>query len=114
MEVFNFEFLKEQFDGDMVCVRDILDIFLDSSDSTVFCLCRALRDKDECGLATSSHKLKGSSGMIGGEVLSAICLDVDMLCKDKNYPEAFRQAVGIENCYYELKGAIQSVLDNLA
>ena len=113
MEVFNFDFLKEQFDGDMVCIRDILNIFLDSSDSTVFSLSRALRGKDEYGLATSSHKLKGSSGMIGGEVLAAMCLEVDILCKDKEYPEAFRKASGIEHCYYELKDVIQSVLDDL-
>ena len=113
MEIFNFDFLTEQFDGDMVCIRDILDIFLDSSDSTVFNLSRALRGKDEDGLASASHKLKGASGMIGGEVLASMCLDVDMLCKDKEYPEAFRKAVGIENCYYELKEAIQSVLDDL-
>jgi HPt (histidine-containing phosphotransfer) domain-containing protein len=113
MEIFNFEFLKEQFDDDMVCIRDILDIFLESSDSTVFSLSRALTSKDEYGLANYSHKLKGSSGMIGGEALAAMCLDVDMLCKEKKCPEAFKKAVGIENCYYELKDVIQSVLDDL-
>jgi HPt (histidine-containing phosphotransfer) domain-containing protein len=106
MQVSNLDFLSEQFDGDEECISEILNIFIESSDETICVLNSSIENRNKDNLLSASHKLKGSTGTIGGELLSAQCFVVDKLCKDQDFDKAFEEASVISKLYDELKDAI--------
>jgi HPt (histidine-containing phosphotransfer) domain-containing protein len=108
MQVLNWDFLSEQFDGDEECIVEILNIFIESSDETICVLKSSIENRDKDNLLALSHKLKGSAGTIGGELLSAQCFVVDKLCKDQDFDKAFEEASVISKLYDDMKAAISN------
>lgn len=103
MDVLNLDFLSEQFDGDEECIAEILTIFIKSSDETISNLNYSIENRDEDKLLAAAHKLKGSAGTVGGEILAEQCYLVNKLCKENDFDKAFETASGIPKLYDELK-----------
>ncbi len=77
MESVNVEHIREATMGDDEFLAELIDLFLDDTPGQLEALRKAVRAGDAESAASAAHRLKGSSGNLGAESLSALCLHVE-------------------------------------
>ena len=77
MESVNLEHIREVTMGDDEFLAELIDLFLNDTPTQLQALRNAVGTGDAEGVAAAAHRLKGSSGNMGAESLSALCLHVE-------------------------------------
>ena len=77
MESVNLEHIREATMGDDEFLAELIDLFLNDTPAQLEALRNAVGTGDAEGVASAAHRLKGSSGNMGAESLSALCLHVE-------------------------------------
>lgn len=66
------EFLSGMTGGDMVFIKELLDIFLNSSKSNIEKMEKAMNEKDDGTWYSAAHSFKGASATIGSFALARV------------------------------------------
>ncbi len=103
------EMLREYTQGSPELITDLIDSFEPESSVLVADIKKALEDKDEALLKSSSHSLSGISGSIGALRLRAVCSDTENSFKSGNTEQAFMIAEIIFPVYEELIAILKTM-----
>jgi len=79
MEVLDREFLRGNVYGDQELLREIVDLFFESSGEIVESIRDAVRSADHTLLNRSAHKLKGALANVGAQAAAAAALELERL-----------------------------------
>jgi len=96
------EMLREYAQGSPEIITDILDSFEPESSVLISDVNKAINEKDESLLKSSTHSLSGISGSIGAQKLKTICTDTENSLKSGNTEQAFVLAQMIFPVHEEL------------
>ena len=89
--------LKElQVEGEPDILEKIVSAYLNSSEPLVASLSEAVENKDFKVVHDSAHSLKSASANVGATVLSEVCKELEINCKNKTYDTAMDLVSTIE------------------
>lgn len=77
MEIVNREHIDEATMGDKEFARELAGVFVDDTRNQLANLHDALRLGDRPRVGALAHRIKGSSGNMGAEYLSAACAELE-------------------------------------
>lgn len=104
--IFDRDTLLERVQGDEALVKELLEMFLEDVSARLITLKQAQESGDMKTITLEAHTIKGSSGNISANDMSAAALQIEMAGKEENRQvipsliqkleadfEAFRQAL---------------------
>ena len=74
----NLEQIRAASMGDDEFMEELIDIYLDDMPRQIQALRDAVENQDAAAAAATAHRLKGASGNVGADSLSALCRDIEM------------------------------------
>lgn len=95
-----------QIEGEPDIIEEITDAYLRSSELMVTNLPQAVIDNDFEVVQNSAHSLKSSSANVGALMLSEICKELEMNCKETKYDNAADLVPTIETEFVRVKDAL--------
>jgi PAS domain S-box-containing protein len=78
-EIFDSEKLKEDFEGEMDTIRELIRLFLDTARKNLADLSRAIAEYSPAKVKIIAHTLKGSALNIGAVILAGACERLEKL-----------------------------------
>jgi len=99
--------LKElQIEGQPDIIKKIIDAYLRSSEPLVANLRKAVIKDDFEVVHDSAHSLKSSSANVGAVILSEVCKELEMNCKETKYNNAADLVSTIEIEFVRVKDTL--------
>jgi HPt (histidine-containing phosphotransfer) domain-containing protein len=87
METVNLEHIKETTLGDDEFMAELIDIYLGDAAPQIELLRAAVAQADIATASSVAHRLKGSSGNVGAESLSALCGQIERASRQSRVHE---------------------------
>jgi HPt (histidine-containing phosphotransfer) domain-containing protein len=91
-------------------VKELIDSFIADSPALIASMKTSVTNNDGEELRKLAHKLKGSSGALGATLLSAACLRVEELGREKNMDKAADPVAGLEREFARAAKALKAQL----
>jgi len=101
--IFDYEVMNSMLMGDKEMMSTISDTFLEDMALQIEQLKSILDTDDTIQVAAISHKIKGASGNVGGKVLSASALEMEMAGKADDMETVRQVFEKLENDFTALK-----------
>jgi two-component system sensor histidine kinase/response regulator len=83
--LFERDVLIKQFDGNMECIKDIIESYLKDVHQRMAIIKKALKDGDMNTIWRQAHTIKGASGNIGARILWDLALRLEKAGKSGDY-----------------------------
>jgi HPt (histidine-containing phosphotransfer) domain-containing protein len=85
--------------GDEEFMGELIDIYLEDMPRQLQALRAAVQNHDAAAAAATAHRLKGASGNMGADSLSALCNDVEVSSRDNKLDQLpnLMEAIGTES-----------------
>jgi HPt (histidine-containing phosphotransfer) domain-containing protein len=85
--------------GDEKFMGELIDIFLEDMPRQLEALRAAVQSNDAAAAAATAHRLKGASGNMGADSLSALCHNVEISSRDSKPDQLpnLLEAIGTES-----------------
>jgi PAS domain S-box-containing protein len=87
-KIFREEKLREDFDGDMDTIHELINIFVTTAEKNFTELSAAVSEKNSDQVKSIAHTIKGSALNVGAISLPEACLRLEQLCTDGNLSNA--------------------------
>ena len=100
MEVIDKRFLLENIDGDQELLREIVDLFFDSSGAILNELREAVRSADHDALRQAAHRLKGALANLGATAATAAAAELETLGRNG-------MLTGLEEAWFALNQELE-------
>jgi HPt (histidine-containing phosphotransfer) domain-containing protein len=99
MEPINLHRFREASMGDEEFMGELIDIYLEDMPRQLQALRAAVQNHDAAAAAATAHRLKGASGNMGADSLSALCNDVEVSSRDNKLDQLpnLMEAIGTES-----------------
>jgi histidine phosphotransfer protein HptB len=99
MEPINLRRFREVSMGDEEFMGELIDIYLEDMPLQLEALRVAVQSQDAAAAAATAHRLKGASGNMGADSLSALCHDLEISSRDNKLDQLpnLLEAIGTES-----------------
>jgi CheY-like chemotaxis protein/HPt (histidine-containing phosphotransfer) domain-containing protein len=108
LRVFNSELLLRRMMGDEALARDVVSVFLGDLPGLLASLQERIGQKDLASIWKQAHRLKGSAGNVGGEMLQKAALEMEAAGKAGDIAAVDGCAVEVKLQAHRLQVALQS------
>ncbi len=102
-ERFDLEKLRRVCQGDARKLREMLDLFVSSSEGLLTALTDALSGRDGAQAARQAHQLKGAAAYLGAAELTALAAEVENLAKAEDWEACASTADDLEAAFIALR-----------
>ena len=92
-----------------VDLQRLLDLFINTSDSTLDKIREHLQKKDRITVAGLAHELKASSASVGSKKMAKLCLCLEQAAGQEDWFEAEETFHALSELFVELKSFVFSV-----
>lgn len=99
MEPINLHRFREASMGDEEFMDELIDIYLEDMPRQLEALRAAVQSNDAAAAAATAHRLKGASGNMGADSLSALCHNVEISSRESKPDQLpnLLEAIGTES-----------------
>jgi HPt (histidine-containing phosphotransfer) domain-containing protein len=105
-EIFDKDRIMEQIDNDTELLVEIIDLFIASYPKLVISIKNAINQNDSKSLQRSAHALKGSIGNFASDIVYNIALDLEIMGRDNDMPNAKETCIKLEREIEKLRLAL--------
>jgi HPt (histidine-containing phosphotransfer) domain-containing protein len=106
METVNVVHIKETTLGDDEFLAELIDIYLDDVPPQLELLRAAVARADAAAASSVAHRLKGSSGNVGAESLSALCNQIERAGRQSRVDKVSRMMPQIEEEFGRVRACL--------
>lgn len=99
-------------DDDGTALKEVLILFLRTSESAVTHLLAQLAARDFASAAQIAHQLKSTAATVGADQLSAIFIELESACLSAQAPLVEACQMKLTPCYLNSKQALQHILES--
>jgi signal transduction histidine kinase/CheY-like chemotaxis protein len=99
--------LSQLFGDDLAVKQEMLQLFVDSTQSLVEQLQGAIEQNDDAALKQAAHSISGAAGVTGAMDLSRICSTIEKAVSERNLAVAWHHAQQVNASFEQLKQTIQ-------
>lgn len=111
-QLFNFEETLERFGGDKELLVELTDMFVNQNSFESDILQKMIAQGDFIQGASYVHKLKGSCGTLGCEVLYDQCVKLENILKGKTTGDVQQEADSLCEIYESTVAELRTWLEN--
>ena len=84
VEIFNKGELYERYMGDIVVIKEVIEIFIKSVEEKMDLLAKAIEKKDFNSIKFNAHSIKGQAYNMSAKKLGDIALDIERAIKESD------------------------------
>lgn len=109
LDVFNYQALLNQLDGDRLVLREVIEVFLEDVQGRIDRMAEALGRSERRAVAVDAHTIKGSAGVISANRLRIVAEKLHQVALSAEYPELMEVFEGLRKSFAELRVRLEQL-----